>query len=56
MQSELAKTMRHAYAAVTQVAKEKNVDLRTAACVLAVQRVGRAALSRGYVSKPIDLS
>ncbi len=36
VQSELAKTMRQAYAAVTQVANEKKVDLRTAAFVLAV--------------------
>ncbi len=36
VQSELTKTMRAAYAAVTQVANEKNVDLRTAAFVLAV--------------------
>ena len=36
VQSELAKTMRLAYAALTQVANEKNVDLRTAAFVLAV--------------------
>ena len=36
VQSELAKTMRQAYAAVTQVANEKNVDLWTAAFVLAV--------------------
>ena len=53
---ELGKTMHQAYGAVTKVAKDKNLDLRTAAFVLAIQRVGRAGLSRGYVSKPIDLS
>ncbi|MCP5057862.1 MAG: hypothetical protein GY937_14245 [bacterium] len=44
--SELEKSMRRAYASVRDVAKEKNVDLRTAAFVLAIQRVGRAGLSR----------
>ena len=56
VRDELAKTMHQAYGAVTKVAKAKNLDLRTAAFVLAIQRVGRAGLSRGYVSKPIDLS
>ena len=56
VRDELAKTMHEAYGAVIKVAKAKNLDLRTAAFVLAIQRVGRAGLSRGYVSKPIDLS
>ena len=50
---ELEKTMRKAYAAVMEVAQEKHVDLRTAAFVLAIQRVGRAALSRFYVNEDV---
>jgi len=52
---ELEKTMRRAYAAVRGVASQKHVDLRTAAFVLAIQRVGRAALSRRSVREKIDL-
>ena len=43
---ELEKVMVRAYAAVRDVANEKSVDLRTAAFVLGVRRVGRAALAR----------
>jgi glutamate dehydrogenase (NAD(P)+) len=43
---ELEKVMVRAYAAVREVGKEKSVDLRTAAFVLGVRRVGRAALAR----------
>jgi len=53
--SELEKSMRRAYASVRDVAKEKNVDLRTAAFILAIQRVGRAALSRRAIHEEIDL-
>jgi glutamate dehydrogenase (NAD(P)+) len=53
--SELEKSMRRAYASVREVAGEKHVDLRTAAFVLAIQRVGRAALSRRGVREQIDL-
>jgi len=53
--SELEKTMRRAYASVRDVAREKRVDLRTAAFVLAIQRVGRAALARRSVREKIDL-
>jgi glutamate dehydrogenase (NAD(P)+) len=52
--SELEKYMRRAYTSVRQVAAEKNIDLRTAAFVLAIQRVGRAALSRRGVREAID--
>jgi glutamate dehydrogenase/leucine dehydrogenase len=48
--------MRHAYGSVRQVAGEKSLDLRTAAFVLAIQRVGRAALARRGVRETIDLS
>ena len=46
---ELAKVMRRAYASVSDVAKSRGVDLRTAAFVLAIQRVGRAAMARRHV-------
>jgi glutamate dehydrogenase (NAD(P)+) len=53
--AELEKTMRRAYASVREVAREKGVDLRTAAFVLAIQRVGRAALARRSLHETIDL-
>jgi len=53
--AELEKSMRRAYASVREVAREKGVDLRTAAFVLAIQRVGRAALSRRSTREKIDL-
>ena len=52
---ELTRTMRKAYAAVSEVAREKNVDLRTAAFVLAIRRVGKASLSRKYLKETIEL-
>ena len=54
--AELEKSMRRAYGNVRQVAGEKSLDLRTAAFVLAIQRVGRAALARRGVREKIDLS
>jgi len=56
VQTELDRTMRKAYAAVTGVAQAKKLDRRTAAYVLAIQQVGRAALSRRYVTEQIDFS
>ena len=53
--TELEKSMRRAYSSVREVAKERGTDLRTAAFVLAIQRVGRAALSRRGVREKIDL-
>ena len=44
--SELDKIMSRAYRAVRKVAGEHDVDRRTAAFVLAVQRVGQAAMAR----------
>jgi glutamate dehydrogenase (NAD(P)+) len=52
--AELEKTMRRAYAGVRSVAKEKRLDLRTAAFVLAIRRVGQAALSRRVVREEIS--
>ena len=51
--SELAKIMRRAYQDVNALAMERKVDLRTAAFVLAIQRVGQAALSRQYISETL---
>jgi glutamate dehydrogenase (NAD(P)+) len=53
--AELEKSMRRAYQSVREVAEAKNTDLRTAAFVLAIQRVGRAALSRRGIREAIDL-
>ncbi len=39
-------TMDEAYASVLEIAKQKSVDLRTAAFVLGIRRVLRAAISR----------
>ena len=50
---ELDKKMSRAYQAVRETATEHDTDLRTAAFVLAIRRVGRAALSRVHVSKEL---
>lgn len=55
MVRELEKVMHKAYGAVRDVAKKRKVDLRTVAFILAVQRVGRAALSRRTLRKPPEL-
>ena len=52
--SELEKAMRRAYGAVRQVAQEHHIDLRTAAFVLAIRRVGEAALARHYVREDVQ--
>ncbi len=52
---ELTDTMRKAYAAVREVAEEHSIDMRTAAFVLAIQRVGAAAKARIYVKEEIRL-
>ena len=55
VRNELEKYMRNAYSAVKHVALGKKLDLRTAAFVLAIQRVGQARLSRQYTSQTVDL-
>ena len=50
---ELSKVMRKAYHAVRQVSKDRNIDMRTAAFVLAIQRVGKAALARIQVNTKV---
>ena len=52
--TELEKTMRLAYRAVADIAKERDVDLRTAAFVLAIRRVAQAALARRPTVRDIE--
>ena len=52
---ELTDMMRKAYAAVREVAEEHSIDLRTAAFVLAIRRVGEAAKARVYIKEEIQL-
>ena len=47
--AELDKKMAQAYRSVREVANEFDVDMRTAAFVLAIRRVGRAALARTHI-------
>jgi glutamate dehydrogenase (NAD(P)+) len=50
---ELDKKMSRAYRSVRETAEQHDVDLRTAAFVLAIRRVGRAALSRVHVGQKL---
>ncbi|MGL1886830.1 MAG: hypothetical protein OCD76_09970 [Reichenbachiella sp.] len=50
--NELYKTMTTAYADVKRIAKDKNVNMRTAAYVLGIGRVARATLSRTHFNMP----
>jgi len=50
---ELDKKMSRAYQAVLETAAQHDTDRRTAAFVLAIRRVGRAALSRVHVRKEL---
>ena len=52
---ELTRKMREAYAAVRAVAEKEQIDMRIAAFVLAIRRVGKAATSRTYIAEEIDL-
>jgi glutamate dehydrogenase (NAD(P)+) len=45
--TELAKYMLRAYDSVSTIARERSIDLRTAAFVLAIQRVAAATTMRG---------
>jgi glutamate dehydrogenase (NAD(P)+) len=51
---ELTRKMREAYAAVRAVAEKEQIDMRIAAFVLAIRRVGQAATSRTYISEDIS--
>jgi len=52
----LERKMRRAYGSVRETAREKKVNLRTAAFVLAITRVGRAALARRNVREDVIFS
>ncbi len=52
---ELDQMMRKAYAAVRDVATQESIDMRTAAFVLAIRRVAKAATARVYVKETIAL-
>jgi glutamate dehydrogenase (NAD(P)+) len=52
---ELTHKMREAYAAVRDVAEQEDIDMRIAAFVLGIRRVGKAATSRTYVPEEINL-
>jgi glutamate dehydrogenase (NAD(P)+) len=51
---ELTHRMREAYAAVRGVAEKENIDMRIAAFVLGIRRVGQAAISRNYAPEKIE--
>ncbi|RKY18145.1 MAG: glutamate dehydrogenase [Planctomycetota bacterium] len=53
--TELEKTMVRAYADVATIAQEKQIDMRTAAFVLGIKRVGQAALSRRALKRQISM-
>ena len=55
IRKELSAHMRKAYHSVAEVAQNRDVDLRTAAFILAIQRVGEAALSRRPYAEAVDL-
>ena len=46
---ELDKKMSRAYRSVREVASKHDIDMRTAAFVLAIRRVGKAALARQHI-------
>jgi glutamate dehydrogenase/leucine dehydrogenase len=47
--------MRKAYRSVCEIAQEKGIDMRTAAFVLAIRRVGQAALARVHINTEVLL-
>jgi glutamate dehydrogenase (NAD(P)+) len=53
--AELDKKMARAYSSVQEVAAEFDIDRRTAAFVLAIRRVGRAALARIHLKTELSL-
>ena len=50
---ELDKKMSRAYRSVRETAEQHGIDMRTAAFVLAIRRVGRAALARVHVGQKL---
>ena len=55
IREELSHYMRKAYRSVADVAQKHQVDLRTAAFVLGIQRVGQAAISRHAFTETKDI-
>jgi glutamate dehydrogenase (NAD(P)+) len=53
--TELDRVMRRAYADVRRIARDMKVDSRTAALILAIRRVGQAALARVSLRHSIEL-
>ncbi len=53
VRGELARTMNNAYASVQSVAAQRKVDMRTAAFILAIERVGDATLARRHVNETV---
>ena len=54
--AELEKVMRRAYQGVADLAAETGLDMRTAAFVLAIRRVVRAAVARRFIRQPLPPS
>jgi len=50
---ELSKIMRRAYDGVRKLAASRSLDLRTAAFLLAIQRVGQAAMARRHIRENV---
>jgi glutamate dehydrogenase (NAD(P)+) len=50
---ELDKKMSRAYRSVREVGSEHGIDMRTAAFVLAIRRVGKAALARVHLKSEL---
>jgi glutamate dehydrogenase (NAD(P)+) len=55
VREQLEKRMSRAFSDVQAMAKERKTDMRTAAFALAIQRVGRAAVSRAQIRRKIDI-
>jgi len=55
VREQLERIMHRAYDGVADVAKSRGLDLRTAAFVQGIRRVGKAALARNYTREKIDL-
>ncbi len=54
--AELDKMMRAAYRSVAEIARRDGIDMRTAAFVLAIKRVARAAASRRAIRQHLPPS
>ena len=52
---ELGKIMRKAYRAVADTARDDKIDMRTAAFLLAIRRVAKAALARRHIDADVGI-